>query len=93
LADVKHAGVGALEELDGLIRQLRELGWLREPTPGHFYWKSRAIVHFHEDPTGLYADVKLDPQGRFIRTRVSTRAEQDKLVRDIRRAGVDLLGA
>jgi hypothetical protein len=87
LGAVKHAGADALEELSDLIGELRQLGWLREPTPAHFYWKSRAIVHFHEDPTGLYADVRLDLQGRFERRRVSTRAEQDELVHDIRRVG------
>jgi hypothetical protein len=44
-------------------------------------------VHFHEDPTGLYADVRLDLQARFERRRVSTRAEQDELIADIRRVG------
>jgi hypothetical protein len=84
---VEHAGADALEELSGLIGELRQLGWLREQTPAHFYWKSRAIVHFHEDPTGLYADVRLDLQGRFERRRVTARAEQDELVADIRRLG------
>ncbi|HUC13202.1 MAG TPA: hypothetical protein VMS00_02000 [Acidimicrobiales bacterium] len=83
---MKHAGAEALEELNGLVTQLRELDWLRETTPGHFYCKSRSIVHFHEDPTGLYADVRLDPQGRFVRMQVNTKVEQDKLVRDIRQS-------
>jgi hypothetical protein len=84
---MKHAGPEALAELSDLIGELRQLGWLREKSPGHFYWKSRAIVHFHEDPTGLYADVRLDLEGRFERRRVSTRGERDELVRHIRRAG------
>jgi len=84
---VKHAGADALEELEGLLTQLRELGWLRERTSGHFYWKSRGILHFHEDPTGLYADVKLNPKGRFQRIPVSTRPEQDALLQELRKAG------
>ena len=82
---VKHAGAGALEELEGFLTQLRGLGWLRERSPGHFYWKSRGILHFHEDPTGLFADVKLDPKGRFERIRVSTGPEQDELLEELRK--------
>jgi hypothetical protein len=84
---MKHAGADALEEIGGLLDQIRTLSWLRERRPGNFYRKSRAFLHFHEDPTGLYADVRLDPQGHFVRTRVSTKAEQEELLRDIRRVG------
>jgi hypothetical protein len=84
---VKHAGADALEELSTLLAEIRQLGWLRETTPGHFYWKSRGMVHFHEGPTGLYADVRFDPKGDFQRRRVTTRAEQEELVGDMRRAG------
>jgi hypothetical protein len=86
---VKHAGADALEELEGFLVQLRGLGWLRERTPGHFYWKTRGILHFHEGPSGLYADVKLDPKGRFQRVRVSTRPEQDELLEELRKAGAN----
>ena len=48
---------------------------LTERTPGSFYRKSSAFLHFHEDPAGLFADVKLNGSG-FERFRVSTKVEQ-----------------
>ena len=48
---------------------------LVERTPGSFYLRSRGFVHFHEDPSGLFADLKEDLVS-FTRYRVSTRAEQ-----------------
>jgi hypothetical protein len=41
-------------------------------------------LHFHEDPAGLFADVKLT--GTFERLRVSTAAEQRRLVTRAHRA-------
>ena len=72
--------------LAGLLDALRRVEWLREPRPGCFYVKSRAFLHFHEDPTGLFADVRLVPQGDFERRRVSTRAERAALLRAVRDA-------
>jgi hypothetical protein len=42
----------------------------------------RAFLHFHEDPPGLYADVRLDDE--FERVPVQTRLQQDDLLRRIR---------
>jgi hypothetical protein len=87
-AVVKHAGAAALEELDWLIAEIRKVSGLQERKAGCFYRKSKAFLHFHEDPTGLYADVRLDPEGDFVRTRVTTKAEQSKLMRDVRKAAL-----
>ena len=43
-----------------------------------------AFLHFHEDPAGLFADVKVG--GAFERHRVSTAVEQDDLLAVVRRA-------
>jgi hypothetical protein len=72
---MKHASPSALESLATLLEQLRAMPGLVERTPGAFYYRSSAFVHFHEDPEGLFADVKLDLR-LFERCRVSTRAEQ-----------------
>ena len=74
-ASVKHAGPQALSNLEPILRALRLHDALTERTPGSFYLKSKAFLHFHEDAEGLFADVKEDLV-TFKRYRVSTRAEQ-----------------
>ncbi len=76
---MKHASAATLALLEPLLNQLRELPGLVERTPGSFYWKSKAYLHFHEDPAGLFADVKLD-RVEFERFAVTTAAEQQHLV-------------
>jgi hypothetical protein len=82
---VKHAGGTALDELEPLLGQLRTTPGLREKNRGTFYRGSRAFLHFHEDPTGLYADVRLAED--FERVRVTTAREQAALLRRVQRAG------
>jgi hypothetical protein len=81
---MKHAGAAALSSLEPMLRKLRELPSLTERTPGSFYLRSKAFLHFHEDAAGLFADVKED-LASFQRYRVSTRAEQDALVARVER--------
>jgi hypothetical protein len=80
---VKHASSAALDELDGLLNDLRGVDGLDERKRGLFYRGSRAFLHFHEDPTGFYADVRLDG-GEFERMRVSTKAERKRLLSRVR---------
>lgn len=37
---------------------------LRERSEGVFYLKSAAFLHFHEDPSGMFADLKENGQWR-----------------------------
>jgi hypothetical protein len=67
---MKHAGSAALDILEPLLERLRGLGGLREKSRGIFYLKSRAFLHFHEDPTGLYADIRAPDGGDFDRLKV-----------------------
>jgi hypothetical protein len=76
---VKHAGPAALDALDDLLAKLRKHAALREPKRGSFYLKTSAILHFHEDPKGFFADLKID--GEFTRLRVSTAKERAALLR------------
>lgn len=62
-----------------MLRKVREHGSLVERTPGSFYRKSKAYLHFHEDPSGIYADVKLNLL-EFTRVRASTPQEQAHLL-------------
>jgi hypothetical protein len=82
---MKHATSSGLDELDGLLADLRGVDGLRERTRGVFYRGSRAFLHFHEDPTGFYADVRLDG-AEFERMRVSTKAERKRLLSRVRAA-------
>jgi len=67
---MKHAGPGALDALEPLLSQIRSVGGLREKSRGIFYLKSRAFLHFHEDPTGLYADIRAQDGGDFDRVKL-----------------------
>jgi hypothetical protein len=64
---MKHAGTIALDALEPLLRRLRSIAGLQEKTRGVFYHKSRALLHFHEDPTGLYADIRAPGEPEFER--------------------------
>ena len=75
---MKHAGPSAVAALEPLLVRIRPLEPLRERNPGTFYRRSDAFLHFHEDPAGFFADVKID--GEFQRFRATDPAEQDALV-------------
>jgi hypothetical protein len=76
---VRHITPERLAELSPLLERLRRIDGLTEKRPGGFSVKSRAFLHFHEDPAGLFADVRLDGS-EFTRMRVSDPEEQDALV-------------
>jgi hypothetical protein len=60
---MKHATPAALDVLEPLLAELRVLPSLIERSRGVFYRKGRAFLHFHEDPKGLFADLR-DSAGR-----------------------------
>jgi hypothetical protein len=78
---MKHAGPAALDQLDDLLARIRKHTDLREKSRGCFYRKSSAFLHFHEDPKGMFADLKV--AGEFERFRVSTRAERAAFLRTL----------
>jgi len=49
---MKHATAETLAGFGDLLEQLRRIPGLVEKRPGVFYRKSRAFLHFHEDPAG-----------------------------------------
>jgi hypothetical protein len=81
---VKHAGADALDALEPVLKQLRGLDGLKEKSRGTFYRKSKAFLHFHEDPAGFFADIKLGDD--FVRLPVNTRTEIATLIRSAKRA-------
>ena len=78
---MRHAGPGILERISPLLRELRARSALREMRPGVFYLNSRAFLHFHDDPGGVFADVRLAED--FVRLPVTSRSEQSDLLERI----------
>ena len=57
---MKHAGAQTIRQLEPLLARLRAIDGLVERKAGIFYLGSRAFLHFHEDPAGVFADIRLD---------------------------------
>ena len=81
---MKHAGQVALDALEDLLDRIRKVPGLKEKQRGIFYRKSSAFLHFHEDPAGLFADLR--GADDFERFAVNTRAERQALLAALRGA-------
>lgn len=80
---MKHAGSEALDRLAGVLASLRARSHLRETRPGIFYVKRRAFLHFHEDPAGLFADLRRG--GEWLRLPANSPAECARLLAQVDR--------
>lgn len=79
---MKHASQATLEHLAPLLEQIRDrTPPLKEKGIGKFYLKSSAFLHFHEDPAGLFADLKV--AGDWQRYPVNSSAEYAVLLADV----------
>ena len=76
---MKHAGQAALNRLESLLAEIRKHDGLKEKSRGVFYRRSKAFLHFHEDPSGDHADVR-GPAGEFERFRCETAQERIALL-------------
>jgi hypothetical protein len=82
--DMKHASEAALERIQPVLLELRQLEGIKERKPGIFYRKSSALIHFHEDPAGIFADVSRDREWlRLPLNRASERRQFVRLVKEI----------
>lgn len=77
---MKHAGARALEALEPLLEELRTIPGLVERKRGTFYRGATAFLHFHEDPAGMFSDLRRGND--FERYAVNTKAEIARLLRD-----------
>ena len=80
---MKHAGSEALDRLEALLTALRQIDGLTEKKRGVFYRKSAAFLHFHEDPAGLFADLRTGAE--FERFAVSTLAQRSAILARVKR--------
>ena len=71
---MKRAGSATLDRIPELLQALRERESLHEVRPGVFHMRSRPFLHFHDDPAGIFADVRLARD--FERFEVTTPALQ-----------------
>lgn len=76
---MKHASTETLQQLEPLLQRLRALPALTERKPGIFYRGSSAFLHFHEDPAGVFADVKLDGKS-FSRVKLAGASDDEDLL-------------
>ncbi|ATQ43111.1 hypothetical protein [Caulobacter mirabilis] len=82
---MKHAGSRALDRLEPLLERLRALPGLKEKSRGTFFYRrGKAFLHFHEDPTGLHADLRAGDD--FDRFRVETEAERERFQKAVEAA-------
>jgi hypothetical protein len=81
---MKHAGPEALDQLEPVLAKLRKLDGLRERKRGAFYRGSSAFLHFHEDPAGFFADLKVADD--FVRYPVNSGADVERLLARAARA-------
>jgi len=77
---VRHARDEDLDRLEPLLAALRALPGLTERKRGTFYRKSRAFLHFHEDPKGLFADLRGPADADFERIDVTGEAGRATLL-------------
>ena len=88
---MKHAGPAALKALAPLLAEIRcDLpGAVIERKPGTFYCKGKGLLHFHEDPAGFFADLKID--GAWRRFSVNRSAETATFMTAWRRRLAELI--
>ncbi|HVN39370.1 MAG TPA: hypothetical protein VMW19_14495 [Myxococcota bacterium] len=81
---MRHARDEDLDRIEPLLGKIRALGTLIERKRGTFYLRSRAFLHFHEDPAGMFADLRDGDD--FARHRVSSAGEQREFLRALQGA-------
>jgi hypothetical protein len=69
------------ERIAPLLEVLRENAALREVRPTVFHLEGREFLHFHDEPDGAVADVRLTRS--FVRMPVSSSSEHAELLERI----------
>ncbi|HEY1447921.1 MAG TPA: hypothetical protein VGF33_05250 [Caulobacteraceae bacterium] len=80
---MRHARAEDLDRLEPLLARLRAFDALKERSRGVFYFRSQAFLHFHEDPAGLFADVRAADGRAFDRIKVDNAAGVAQLFQQV----------
>ena len=83
---MKHASESTLEGLSAFLDRLRSIDGLVEKRPGVFNRRSKSFLHFHEDASGIFVDIRVNIDDPFTRRPVTTRSQQSELITTIKRA-------
>ncbi len=79
---MKHATEETFQYISDFLQEIREyVPPLKEKKLGTFYYKSSAFLHFHDDPSGVFADLKVE--GEWVRYRVMEESEKAILLETI----------
>lgn len=82
------ADATALQPMQALLRQLREIKGVRELRPGTFQVRGAAFIQFHTENGVLHAELKKPGGSGFDRFALETSPQQRKLLDEARlRAG------
>ena len=76
---MKHAGPDALDQLEPILEEIRRLDGLKEKKRGSFYCRSSGFLHFHEDPAGFFADLKIDDD--YVRFPINSKTQTQTFLR------------
>jgi hypothetical protein len=76
---MKHAGPDALDQLEPILEEIRRLGGPNEKKRGAFYYRSSGFLHFHEDPAGFFADLKVGDD--YVRLPINTKTQIQTFLR------------
>ena len=79
---MKHAGPSTLDQLGPLLARIRTQPGLKEKSRGVFYFRSRSVLHFHEDAAGTFADLRVADV--FERLAVDSLQEQEVLLQRLK---------
>ena len=79
---MRHAGPAILKKIEILLGAIRTLPNLKEKSRGVFYRRSKAFLHFHEDPNGIFADMR--PREAWERFDISSNAQQKLFLGELR---------
>ena len=78
---MRHARPEALDQLEPLLARVRAITGLKEKSRGVFYRGAKAFLHFHEDPAGLFADIRTADGRDFERFQVDAAEAREVLAR------------
>jgi hypothetical protein len=76
---MKHAGPDALDQLEPILEEIRRLGGLKEKKRGAFYSRLGGFLHFHEDPAGFFADLKVGDD--YVRLPINSKTQTQTFLR------------